>query len=226
MMGAPHVNGHQELQHLLGGYVLGGLSAADRHRLEEHLPDCAECRAELTRFAVVPGLLQLAAMNGLDPEPEPATPPVSLPRLLAAAKATRRRRRRRQLLAAAATMVVLASAVFGFWLSQRPPKPPPSTPLAAVETQAAAQPPSGQVILESKEWGTQMRLTIYYGTEPMEALSAWAVAANGHQEQAASWLTPEDGRCYVIGATSIKRDELARVDIRTPDGRTVLRGDS
>jgi hypothetical protein len=223
MMGTPYINGHQELQHLLGGYVLGGLSAADRHRLEEHLPDCVECRAELTRFAVVPGLLQLAAVNGL--EPEPATPPVSLPRLLTAAKATRRRQRRRQLLAAAATLVVLAGAVFGFWLSQRPPKPPPSTPLAAVESQAAAQPPSGQVIFESKEWGTQIRLTIYYGAGPMNTLSAFAVAADGDEEQAASWTTPEDGQCYVVGATSIKRDELARVDIRTTDGRTVLRGD-
>ena len=32
---------HHDLQVLLGGYVLGGLSAADRRRLEEHLPDCA-----------------------------------------------------------------------------------------------------------------------------------------------------------------------------------------
>lgn len=221
-MSGPQVNGHQELQHLLGGYVLGGLSASDRRRLEQHLPDCAECSAELTRFAVVPGLLQLVAVSGIDPDP--VTPPDSLPRLLTAAKARRRRRRHHQLLAAAATLVVLAGAVFGYRMLQRPPALPPSTPLVAIE-QPVAQPPSGQVILESKEWGTQIRLTMYYAGGPANSMSAWAIADDGHQEQAASWRTPDDGRCYVIGATSIKRDQLARVDIRTSDGRTVLRGE-
>lgn len=220
-MSGPHINAHQELQHLLGGYVLGGLSATDRHRLEEHLPGCPECRAELNRFAVVPGLLQLAAVSGVDPEPP--TPMASLPRLLGAARARRRRQRWRLLAAVAATVVVLAGAVFGYNLVQRPAPPPPSTPLVAIE--AADQQPSGHVVLESKEWGTQIRLTMYYAGAPASALTAWAVAADGYEERAANWTTPEDGRCYVIGATSIKRDKLAMVEIRTTDGQTVLRGD-
>ena len=36
---------HQELQLLLGAYVLGGLDAEDRLRLEEHPPSCATCTA-------------------------------------------------------------------------------------------------------------------------------------------------------------------------------------
>lgn len=225
-MTGPHKD-HQELQHLLGGYVLGGLGAAERHRLEEHLPDCQECSAELTRFAVVPGLLQLAAATGIDPEP--VAPAESLPRLLAAARARRRQRQRRMLLVAAATVVVLAAAAIGGWQLTRPPAPPAGTPLVAADAPSAGQPagqaPSGQVVLESREWGTQIRLTMYYVGTQDGRLSAWAVANDGQQEQAASWATPDDGRCYVVGATSIERDRLVRVDIRTADGRTVLHAD-
>jgi anti-sigma-K factor RskA len=211
---------HHELQLLLGGYVLGGLSATDRHLLEDHLPECADCRAELARFAVVPGLLQLAAVNGVRPEP-PTPPAESLPRLLATAKTWHRRRRWRALLAAAAAVIVLAGAAAGVWMLNRPEPPPPSTPLVAVEAPELAL--SGQVILEPRSWGTQIRLTMYYGSGRTGPLSAWAVAANGDEEQAGSWTLPPAGRCYVIGATSVQRDQLARLDIRTADGRTVLR---
>lgn len=212
---------HHELQLLLGGYVLGGLSAADRRLLEEHLPDCAECNAELARFAVVPSLLQLVAVSGM--RSEPLMPPAeSLPRLLATAKARRRQRRRRALLLAAAAMViVLAGVAVGAWTLNRPEPRPPATPLVAVEAPELAL--SGQVILEPKEWGTQIRLTMYYGNGSTGPLTAWAVAADGHVEQAGSWTLPPAGRCYVIGATSVRTDQLARLEIRTADGRTVLR---
>lgn len=219
-MSGPHGN-HHELQLLLGGYVLGGLSAADRHLLEDHLAGCATCNAELARFAVVPGLLRIAADSGVRPE-LPMPPADSLPRLLTAAKARRRRRRRRGLLlAAAATVIVLAGAAFGVWILNRPAPPPPSTALVTVEAPELAL--SGQVILEPKAWGTQIRLTMYYGNGRTGPLSVVAVAADGHEEQAGSWALPPVGRCYVVGATSVQRNQLARLDIRTMDGRTVLR---
>ena len=36
---------HGNLHRLLGGYLLGGLDEADTDRLDEHLHDCADCRA-------------------------------------------------------------------------------------------------------------------------------------------------------------------------------------
>ena len=42
---------HGSLHRLLGGYLLGGLDEADTDRLDEHLRDCADCRAELDRLA-------------------------------------------------------------------------------------------------------------------------------------------------------------------------------
>lgn len=67
---------HQELQLLLGAYVLGGLSATDRRRVDEHLPVCPACREELARFAVVPSLLRLATAP--EPPVAPAGPVVPL----------------------------------------------------------------------------------------------------------------------------------------------------
>lgn len=43
---------------LLGGYVLGGLDAADRRTAEDHLLHCPECCAELVEFATLSGLLR------------------------------------------------------------------------------------------------------------------------------------------------------------------------
>jgi hypothetical protein len=42
---------------LLGTYVLGAADAAERRRLEGHLPGCGTCRQELMRLAPLPGLL-------------------------------------------------------------------------------------------------------------------------------------------------------------------------
>jgi hypothetical protein len=215
---------HHDLQLLLGAYVLGGLSATDRHRLEEHLPACPECTAELSQFAVVPGLLQLAAVSGVDPD-LPAPPEDSLRRLINVARTRRRRARQRVLLAAAATVLVLAGAASSAWWFTRPGPSPASTPLVAASAPSAtpAQSPSGEVILEAKSWGTQIKLTMYYAGAGDGAMTAWAVSTDGRQEQAATWQTPPDGRCYVIGATAIKRDQLLRVEVRAPDGTTVLK---
>ena len=48
---------HTRLRELLGPYVLGGLDADDRARLEAHLPTCAACRDELATYAGLPALL-------------------------------------------------------------------------------------------------------------------------------------------------------------------------
>jgi anti-sigma factor RsiW len=51
---------HDDIRMLLGAYVLGGLSEADRRLLEAHLPGCADCRDELARSAPLAGLLRRA----------------------------------------------------------------------------------------------------------------------------------------------------------------------
>jgi len=49
------------MQVLLGAYILGGLSAAEKTAVREHLDRCARCRAEHDDLACVPGWLDLLA---------------------------------------------------------------------------------------------------------------------------------------------------------------------
>ncbi|WP_211277863.1 zf-HC2 domain-containing protein, partial [Couchioplanes caeruleus] len=49
---------HDELRRLLGGHLLGGLDDADTDRLDAHLLDCDDCRAEVERLGRVPELLR------------------------------------------------------------------------------------------------------------------------------------------------------------------------
>jgi anti-sigma factor RsiW len=205
---------HHELQLLLGAYVLGGLDADDRRRLEEHLPGCQECTAELTRFAAVPGLLQLAP-----PSEPPTVPEDSLPRLISAARARRLVRRRRQwVMAAAAVVFVLAGVTGGVLLTGRDTGPAPT----AVVMNYGDHRTVGEAVLDARTWGTEVRLTLDYLPRGKQPYTAWAVDRNGNEEQAATWTTPPDGRCSVTGATSILRTDLARVEIRSADGRTLL----
>src|SRR5262249_59373818 len=107
------------------------------------------------------GLLGRAGVSGGRVD-SPQPPVESLPRLLAIARARRRRHRwRLTLLVAAAAVVVLASGTAGVRMLSRPAPPPPSTSLVTVEEPELAL--SGQVIMEPKAWGTQIRLTMYYG---------------------------------------------------------------
>ncbi|WP_156759018.1 anti-sigma factor family protein [Microbacterium karelineae] len=48
---------HDQLADWDAAYVLGSLSPADRARFEEHLDECAACRASVADLAPVPGLL-------------------------------------------------------------------------------------------------------------------------------------------------------------------------
>jgi anti-sigma factor RsiW len=212
----PH---HTELQLMLGAYVLGGLGAADRRLLDEHLPTCPACTAELSRFAVVPGLLRLAPPIADDAEP--TAPPESLPRLIDAVRAQRATRRRHRWLLTAAVLVVLVTAagVVGVMQVRGAGSTPPPTAVVSTFNNATV----GQAVLAPKEWGTEVRLTLDYKPRGSQPYTAWAVSRNGRQEQAATWTTPPGGHCSVTGATSIQHDQLDHVEIRTADGRTLLR---
>ena len=59
-----------------GAYVLGALGTADRHAFERHLPECADCQAEVCRLAGLPGLLSRVSLEDIvaDNTPETSDP--------------------------------------------------------------------------------------------------------------------------------------------------------
>src|SRR5215475_4540457 len=76
-----------------GVYLLGALSPGQRQAYERHLATCAECRAEVSDLAALPGLLGRIDESALAEVSADAPPPTVLPNVLT--KVRRRRRARR-----------------------------------------------------------------------------------------------------------------------------------
>lgn len=210
------MTGHDELRHLLGGYVLGGLAPEDRTRLEAHLATCDECRNELNRFAPLPGLLRQAeAMPALEPAPAPDL----VPRLLAEVRRRQVVRRRSLLLVAAA--VVVAFAVAGTWMLRSSDEP--DAPPAVDEATVVAFDPvgdwecTGEAELFDKAWGTELVLTAASLPEA-GPFSLAVTSTDGTEQLAATWGPTPAGRASVSGATSIQRADIVSITVVGPDG--------
>ena len=212
------VSEHDRLRVELGAYLLGSLPAPDRTAVEAHLAACAGCRAELARLAPLPGLLgRITAEDARGPGPRPG--PDLLPGALAAVGARRRSERRalaRWRLVAAAAVLVAAVAVAAPAVLPRLTGAG-TTSLTAAPGVAA----TGQGALDTKAWGTAVRLDLRHLPQA-SGYVAFALARDGHGEVAATWGAVPDGHATVVGATAIPRPDLVSVLVRTADGRPVL----
>jgi len=207
---------HRSTWIALGAYLLGSLDPRERAEVDAHLPNCPTCREELGRLAALPGLLgRLSAAEARAGSSEPS--PDLLPRLLAGARAQRRSDRRRlgvwRAMAVAAGVAAVAAGV----VALAPAAPRPSVPVNV----AAGVSAQGSGSLESRPWGTQLRLDVR-GLPQAERFTAYALAKDGHREVAASWGATPGGRARVDGATGIARSELDRVEVVTSSGQPVL----
>lgn len=208
---------HDDLRFLLGGYVLGGLGADDRHRLEQHLATCAECRAELARLAPLPGLLRRA-----DESPATARPGDDLlPRLLDAVTRERVVRRRRRAVVSGMVAAAVAVAVLAGWsLWDRDPSDAPVPPAATVVALTVVDDDTtarGQAELLEKAWGTAVTLSAEQ--LPDEGpFTLQVTSADGTRQLAATWGPTPAGGALVAGATSIPAEEIASVQVLGPGG--------
>ena len=221
-------------------YVLGALSPAERLEFERHLATCDECSRSVRSFAGMPGLLDLVEAEVLaDPPADPPLPTTLLPSLNRVVEV--RRRRRTVVIAglAAAAAAVAALAVPMVVGDDTPPTSGPgtSTPTTEVETHAMA--PQGEVPIEATlgleevTWGTRMLLTCTYdkyaiGIELPDEVDylMFVTTDDGRSEQVGSWRSVTGTTMKVPAATSAARDDLASVEVRTTDGRVVLRLDA
>ena len=231
-------------------YVLGALSPAERLEFERHLATCDECSRSVRSFAGMPGLLDLVEAEVLaDPPADPPLPTTLLPSLNRVVEVRRRRRTVAIAGLAAAAAAVAALAVPMVVGDDAPPASPSvsppgtSSPAAEVETHAMA--PQGEVPIEATlgleevTWGTRMLLTCTYNKDAMGDKYAigielpdevdylmYVTTDDGRTEQVGSWRSVTGTTMKVPAATSAARDDLASVEVRTTDGRVVLRLDA
>ncbi|MEU4215726.1 zf-HC2 domain-containing protein [Actinoplanes sp. NPDC026623] len=221
---------HDESRRLLGGYVLGGLDAADTERLDAHLLSCDECRAELDLLAPVPELLR--SLENAEPptvavgtRPSPARIESLLAKLRTEGVRARRHTLGRRLAAAAAAVLIVAGAagVIAVWNSEptptRPPVAAPSPPLVtAVFEPAAGSGLTGRAMLTGKTWGVSIDLNVSKlpGRGPFVCRVS---GADGLVEQAAIWGPTPSGNAHVTGASSIQLRNVHAVAVADRDGR-------
>lgn len=131
---------HDDVRVLVGALVLGGLSEDDRVTVTQHLRTCADCRAELTEVAPLPGLLNRMPAEARDDPARRAAEPADGQLAVLLAEVRRERaagRRRARLLVAAMIVAVLGLGVVA--VLPRTATPPNAPTLAAPSVTA---PPS------------------------------------------------------------------------------------
>lgn len=215
-------------------YVLGALSPAERREFEDHLKGCDACTRAVGELAGLPGLMSKVSEEQLAEEVE-APPETLLPAL---ARAVRRERGRRYLavgaagVAAAALIAVGATVLTG--QDDSPARPPVASPSSApaggvdlVLSPVVPSPVSASARLVDMGWGTRIDLTCSYSTKGYSTGdSAYALVVidrDGVAQQVATWKALPDRRVTLMGATSLDRENIAVVEIRTLSGRAMLR---
>ncbi|WP_247046575.1 anti-sigma factor family protein [Arthrobacter rhizosphaerae] len=205
----------EQLHHLLGAYLLGGLDAADTGRFQEHLNVCAECRHELEELKNLPSLLEalpvpdaVALTWHRSPEGENndarAVPPALLDGLVV------RRRKSRRRWSAFVGAVAAACLAIGFVaapLLNQPPKPDASY---SVQASSGLQVTVGLV---KKNWGTELALE--GRSMPLNGtLSLWVKDRAGVEDRACAWTATPSGRIRVTGATPVQLTSISEVELR------------
>jgi Putative zinc-finger len=206
----------------VGAYVLDALEPEERLRVRAHLATCPDCRAVLRELEGLPRVLAQVPAPESQPRVLPEAPSeLAFRRLAHHATAVRPEPRpasvghpRRWAMAAAAAAVVgVAGGVGGVVASLGP-----AVPTAVSATSGAVH---ARAELIAAGGGTTINLALG-GVASGERCELVAVSRDGRWETASDWTATYEGTAHVIGAVKIKPQDIDRLVIRTPDGRTLL----
>jgi len=227
----------------LGVYVLGAANATERLVVETHLPDCAECRAELGRLAPLPGLLArlpagLLAADGTTADAvgapagvarAPADGPAAAPPMAG----TRRRRAapRRPvarirsvrprwaaaLTAAAAATGLVCGLVLAPAAGSRPAAARPAIVLSAADRLTRVH---ATAALTATSWGTSIQLRA--SGIPENVLCRLIVHSRGGETEVAGvWDAWSTGPVTIPASAGLRPADIADLQLRTAT-RTLL----
>jgi len=199
----------------LGVYVLGAAGAAERLRVEAHLPGCPQCQAELLHLSPLPGLLAGVPDSLLGNVPHSLPGPGQQLAQRARARAGPGRRGRRavriwQAAGAAASVAAVAGAATGSWLAANGPASRPAT--VTLTTANPATHVSATAALTATSWGTSIRLHLrgLPLNEPCR-LIVWSRA--GTAEVSGVWDAWRDGPVSIPGSAAWRPSDIASLQV-------------
>lgn len=216
-------------------YLVRALDPADRRTYEAHLDECRLCREAVAELAPTLGLLARVAPDRaeslLDPAGDVGPDPATRARIVA--QGTRDARRRRTLgwiggLAAAAVVaVVVAFAVTSI-----------VAPVRSADEVVALQPVTdvpltATVALTEVAWGTRIEMECRYGAnpDPYAPDKEWpyvlvVTSTDGTTSELSSWRAGPGSTARLEAGTALDRADIAAIEVRAPDGRVLLRGET
>jgi len=224
---------HERLSSWDGAYVLGALSGADRAQYEQHLAECAECRAAVSEVAPTAGLLsRLSAerARAIDSSGGPLPVVAPDPSLRGRVVRLARRRRARRITAwtLAASLALIAVAVPTVITVTNASS---SGAVYALDDVAGA-PLEASVKLTQVAWGTRIDLVCQYTGEVLDAPpGGWPYALavtddSGATTVLSTWRAGPGSKTELSAGTDLSASRIGAVEIRTVDGdRVVMRRD-
>lgn len=227
---------HEELQLLLGAFVLGGLDTVEHQAFSRHLRTCEVCQREAAQLSGLPALLDLvdepvdesgagpAAGDPAEPAGDGVTAETMAPVALLDQVRAERRRRRWRVAAVAAALMLVAGAVGASIgpVSNRLNAPPTRGLVAAAAPVTAGQSAPAQVEIDlvTRTWGTQ--LDVRGSSLPTDQVLYLAVTdRDGHQYDVASWTGTPSGRTSLSAACWMKPGDIVQVQVHTRAGTPI-----
>jgi anti-sigma factor RsiW len=223
---------HDEVQLLLGAFVLGGLEPAEHQAFTRHLRSCGECQREAAQLSGLPALLDLvepgqeaASPDGSGPAPGGVVvAETGAPRALLHRLRSERRRRRWRTFAIAAVFVLVAGAIGASVgpVMNRMNAPPTRGLVAAAAplTTGQSTPAVVEIDLVTRTWGTQLDLR-GTGLPTGQVLFLAVTDRDGHSYDVASWTGTPSGRTALTAACWMKPDDITQLQVHTREGAPV-----
>jgi hypothetical protein len=217
-------------RHRRSGKSLGALPLDEYLDVEQHLAECADCRAECDELSDVPAMLSSLSTEDMRALADEFAPPERRePRTwLSGTRADRLRARmsvpalrgvRPRILAAAAAITLILGVGIGAWLQLSPGGSAPGTTLTVAATSQSSG-AKASIVVTGRDNGAHVEATLS-GLDPGERYELLSVAEDGETAVAARW-TGSDEVMTVVADVRFPPDELAFFTVAKLDGSVVL----
>jgi hypothetical protein len=200
----------------IGVYILGAASAAERQRLEAHLPGCRQCQTELSRLTPLPGLLARIPESIREPRPSPRRPaePTVPARQAGPPRLPVPRGSMRRGWSAILVACVAAGVSGGLWLS-RGAGGHRAVPLTLTGTNPATH-VSATASLTETSWGTSIQLRLRGVPENVECHLVIR-STSGDTEVSGAWDSWQKGGPLSVPASAPwLPSDIASLQVTTP----------